>query len=389
MGADMALWKVCIVMLALACIGWNAQAQTLPDGYWRFPLAPQGQAPQYWSDLEKSLSPDDCGACHAEQLAQWRTSLHARAFSPGLVGQLLTYDAEDTQSCLNCHAPLAEQAAAFQSARDRGLGHDRAAQGLASAGNSCGGCHVRGFHRSGPPVRPGQTALPPGDAPHGGASRLQAFERSEFCAACHQFPQDMAINGKPLENTVAEWQASPAASQGVHCQSCHMPDRKHLWRGIHDPQMVASGLTAKASSTRDSAVLEITNTGIGHAFPTYVTPKVWLKAVALDDRGLPMPGTIRETIIQRRVEFVGDAWVERFDTRLLPGQSASVHFPWPASGRVRVWLEIHPDDFYDNDVYDPLLRDSPKNSPSAKLIAQADAQAAANRYRLFEQELRR
>jgi hypothetical protein len=43
--------------------------------------------------LEQSLKPEDCGQCHSDQFEQWRTSLHARAFSPGLVGQLLSLDA--------------------------------------------------------------------------------------------------------------------------------------------------------------------------------------------------------------------------------------------------------------------------------------------------------
>jgi len=64
----------------------------------------------------KSLAPDDCGQCHADQFNQWRTSRHAQAFSPGLVGQLLTFDTSDTAECLQCHAPLAEQRTAFEAA---------------------------------------------------------------------------------------------------------------------------------------------------------------------------------------------------------------------------------------------------------------------------------
>lgn len=364
-----------------------AGARPLPEGYWHTPLAPQGKPPASWSEQEKSLAPEECGLCHADKLTEWRSSLHARAFSPGLVGQLLTFDAEETQSCMNCHAPLAEQATDFQAARKRGRGHDPAGQKLAAEGNSCAGCHLRDNRRFGPPRRPGVEAA--AEPPHGGVTRSPDFERSEFCAACHQFPQDMAINGKPLENTLVEWQASPAAREGRACQSCHMPDRKHLWRGIHDPKMVESGLRAEALATPDGARLRVTSVDVGHAFPTYVTPKVILVAQALDVAGNPVKDARRETVIQRRVEYVNDAWVERFDTRLSPGESAAVEMPWPQSGRVRVWMEVHPDDFYDHDVYDGLLQSHPRNSPQARLIAQADAQAVRNRYRLFEQEVRR
>src|SRR5690242_13696300 len=122
-------------------------AQVLPADHWRRPLAAQGNAPDRWTARERSLKPEDCGVCHADKLAQWRTSVHAKAFSPGLVGQLLTYDAEDTAACMQCHAPLAEQRQAFEAARRRGTAHLTAEQGLAAAGNACAGCHVRGNRR--------------------------------------------------------------------------------------------------------------------------------------------------------------------------------------------------------------------------------------------------
>jgi len=379
------VWGLAVFVAAFALA---SHADPLPADYWHLPLAPQGAAPPSWPEQERSLKPEDCGLCHADKLEEWRTSLHAKAFSPGLVGQLLSLDAEEAQSCMNCHAPLAEQAAAFEAAKARGKGHLPAEQGLAAKGNSCGGCHVRGNRRFGPP-RKDTGAAGPGLAghPHGGVTRSPDFEQSEFCAACHQFPQDQAINGKPLENTVAEWRASPAAAEGKTCQSCHMPDRRHLWRGIHDPEMVRSGLKADFIGETGKARFRLTSAGVGHAFPTYVTPKVIMKGVGLDTSGRPVAGTMREHVIQRRVEFVNGEWIERFDTRLSPGESAVLDLPWPAGGRVRFWLEVHPDDFYDHDVYDALLRDLPKGGPAARLIAEADKHAGRARFRLFETEI--
>lgn len=360
-----------LLLLGLTLPG-SSHAEPLPADYWRQPLAPQGAPPAHWPAEEQSLKPEDCAACHAEKFAEWRTSLHAQAFSPGLAGQLLTFDAEEAASCLTCHAPLAEQ---------------RDDQDLAASGNLCAACHVRSHRRFGPPQRE-TGAIGPSDptGPHGGVVRSADFEKSDFCAACHQFSQDQAINGKPLENTVAEWQASPAARDGQTCQSCHMPDRRHLWRGIHDPVMVASGLTAKVAAEPAGARFSLTSTGVGHAFPTYVTPKVIMTGVALDPAGTPIAGSERSHVIQRRVEFVGGDWVERHDTRLFPGQTATLDVPWPESGRVRFWLEVHPDDFYDHDVYDALRRDLPKGSPAATMIAEADRRAQASRFRLFETE---
>lgn len=367
----------------------GAAAARLAD-YWRLPLASQGRAPADWSKVERSLAPESCGQCHVDRYREWRTSLHAKAMSPGFVGQLLTFDADQTSSCMKCHAPLDEQRKAFEAARARNTAHLPAGQGLAAAGNSCSGCHLRGHRRYGPPQR-GTGATGAGDAaaPHGGVYRTGIFEDPAFCSACHQFPQDYAINGKPLQNTFVEWQESPQAARGITCQGCHMPDRKHLWRGIHDPEQVATGLTARFATDAEGARFELTNSGVGHAFPTYVTPKVVMHAVALDAKGKPRVETAVSHVIQRVVAYKDGRWVERFDSRLLPGRTAKLFLPWGGSERIRMWLAVHPDDFYDHQVYDDLLAQLPAGKPAARLIAKADAGARASRYRLFETELKR
>jgi hypothetical protein len=370
----------------------------LPADYWRPPLAPQGAPPVSWSKEERSLAPQSCGLCHTDKYEEWKTSKHARAFSPGLVGQLLTYNADQAASCMKCHAPLFEQGQAFATARavdagDRPDAQGLEAYGLAATGNGCGGCHLRGWRFHGPPGRD-SGATGPGDpaAPHGGVYRSPDFEKPEFCGACHQFPQTFAINGKPLENVVVEWRNSPYAAKGITCQKCHMPDRRHVWRGIHDPPTVAAGLTARFSAGRGAARFRLTNSGVGHAFPTYVTPKVTMRAVALDTSGAPRPETPETAAsytIQRVVAFAEGRWVEHSDSRLLPGKTAVLELPWGESRRIRLWLEVAPDDFYDHQVYDGLLKGMAPASEAARLIRRADAHARASVYRLFETELTR
>ena len=379
----LALAILVAAVMMLAAISARTQGHGFdPSGFWRAPLASQGKLPPDWTSLERSLAPEDCGQCHADQLQQWRTSRHAQAFSPGLVGQLLTFDAADTAECMRCHAPLAEQHAAFEAARTVGLAHRPEQQGLASAGNGCGGCHVRHHRRFGPPQRNSGAT---------GQSELAApfFESPEFCSGCHQFPAELAVNGKPLENTYVEWKASPQASRQVTCQTCHMPDRRHLWRGIHDPAMVAAALTPRITSDAAGVRFEIANTGAGHAFPTYVTPRVVMNAVALDAEGKPRPETLRSHLIARRVSYENEQWVEISDTRLLPEQTAAIEMPWTGSERARVWLEVDPDDYYETQVYRELLQTLPHGGEAARLIAQAKSDAAKSRFRLFETELRR
>lgn len=384
-----AVTAVVAVLLGHALPSSAGEAQTAED-HWRLPLAPQGEAPPRWSDEERSLDPAACGGCHEERYAEWRGSLHARAFSPGLVGQLLTYDGEQAAECMRCHAPLAEQHRDFEAARTRGVADRPEGQGLAATGNGCAGCHVRGHRRFGPPQREtGATGQSEETGSHGGVYRAAWFESSAFCAVCHQFPQDYAVNGKPLENTVAEWRASPQAARGITCQGCHMPGRRHLWRGIHDREMVASGLTARFLRDGREARFELTNSGVGHAFPTYITPKVVMRAIALDARGRALPETAASHVIQRVVTYQGGQWVEHSDSRLPPGGSVSLRLTWKGSRRIRMWLEVYPDDYYDHEVFDTLLAGLPAGGSAARLIAEADSRAAASRYRLFETELRR
>ena len=267
---------------------------------------------------------------------------------------------------------------------------------LAATGVACPACHLRGHRRFGPPQRdsgPGGPVGPVGqgdaDAPHGGVHRATWFEKSEFCAPCHQFPQDYAINGKPLENTFVEWQASPQAARGITCQNCHMPGRRHLWRGIHDADMVAAALTARFSATVDEARFSLTNSGVGHAFPTYVTPRVEMRAVALDADGREAPATAVRHVIQRSVVHRGGRWVEEFDTRVLPGETVALALPWRGHARARLWLEVMPDDYYDNQVYDALLSAMALGAAAAPLINRADRAARASRFRLFVTEIDR
>ncbi|MDA8363683.1 MAG: multiheme c-type cytochrome, partial [Gammaproteobacteria bacterium] len=211
--------------------------------HWVYPLPPEGPPPKGYTALEGSLSPQSCGVCHQQQYEDWRTSLHSRTVGPGLLWQFPLMNQQSANRCLRCHAPLAEQKAlaamefhwpnAPSTPPPAYVGRQLFHQGLV-----CAACHVRQQHRFGPPPPPG---MPPGNTPglpHDGFTVSTAFQHSRFCATCHQSrPGGRGLDGKPFENTYAEWRASRFAREGVTCQSCHMPHRRHLWRGIHDPAM--------------------------------------------------------------------------------------------------------------------------------------------------------
>jgi cytochrome c554/c'-like protein len=328
--------------------------------HWRRPIPPQGDPPEAFSALERSLQPEDCGTCHQVQFADWRTSTHSRSMGPGIEGQLVEMvksDPASARSCPTCHAPLAEQA--METPGPDGWATNPILDSrLRRKGVVCAGCHVRAYQRFGPPRRDG-TAPSLGTRlalPHNGFTASRAFLRSEFCASCHQFaPDGFALNGKLLENTFEEWRASPAARRGRQCQDCHMPDRRHLWLGVHDPALVKSGVTITLrtaggryrAGNRLRATLTVLNTGVGHHFPTYVTPKVMVRAELIDVSGQSLPGSIEERAIGREVPL--DLSREIRDTRIPPRGRFTLRYRrvLPRSGlSLRVSVTVFPDYFY-------------------------------------------
>jgi hypothetical protein len=97
--------------------------------------------------------------------------------------------------------------------------------------------------------------------------------------------------------------------------------------------MTRSGLQADFAADDTGARFTLTNTGIGHAFPTYVTPKVVMHAVLLDEMGNPVTDTAVEREIRRRVESDGAEWRELSDIRLTPGKTATLFLTMPISWR--------------------------------------------------------
>jgi hypothetical protein len=230
--------------------------------------------------------------------------------------------------------------------------------------------------------------------PHNGVTRTPAFLKADFCRGCHQFtPDGFALNGKLLQATYDEWKASRFAREGVQCQDCHMPDRRHRWRGIHDLEMVRSGLTieAKAGAPRYRpgelalVTLRVSSTRVGHAFPTYVTPRVVLSAELLDDTGQVVVGSRREQIIGREVAL--DLSRELFDTRLMPGKSTTLTYRMKveATGlRARVAVVVEPDAFYVA-FFEALLQQGAGRGEGQ--IRQALETARRSPFTLFEREL--
>ncbi|MEO6776968.1 MAG: c-type cytochrome [Kofleriaceae bacterium] len=352
---------------------------------WGTHLAPQGTPPAKLAPAEASLSVRQCQRCHAKQVREWTGSVHARAGSPGLYAQL---DAGLADTCRRCHAPLAEQApgAIYQAElRDQGV--------------TCAACHLRGWTRNGPP-RVDATLLA---APAYPREERPIYERADFCMPCHQLPPRNALAGKPLLDTYQEWLEGPYMKRGIQCQHCHMPNREHTWRGVHDPDTVRQGIrldiAARKTATGATVVADLVNIGAGHDLPTTPTPALWLRIELRDARGEPIAGARAELRIGRDIWFEpggaaadphgvgGGTWHERSDTRIPPGAKVTLAKAW-TGGRVneattaRVRVEVWPDDYYEH-FYDARLAQRLPAAIRAQYLAAS--RAAKNSHYVAEQ----
>lgn len=371
-----------------------------------------------WTDTASrlNLSPESCGECHRRQYEDWSHSVHGRSMGPGVIGQLIGFSPKEDASCRLCHAPLERQqpylfdeaAAPLENEDPASLEwpvertqeriyaskHERKNPAydarLARQGIVCAACHVRDGIVYAPPP---DLSKPRRQAPHP-VRHTPYFESAEFCRACHQFSPDDVINGKPLENTYAEWRYSTWAAQSVTCQKCHMPGRAHRWKGIHDPDQVGLGLlvrfNAAATKSGVSGALSILSANVGHFFPTYVTPRVVASVVLVDSHGAPIFGTLREGVISREVILTTDERREIRDSRLAPGDTFVLPYrvKWPGifsprveAAAIRAEVTVYPDHFYTG-LFEELLDDD-LDSEARQKILQAHANSKRSPFTVF------
>jgi hypothetical protein len=388
-------------------------------GHWQQPLNALHQD----KPTEKHrLSSDSCRDCHQRITNEWQASLHAKAMGPGILGQLKNHLVGQTNSpeknfehkqphkqqlkqpkCLICHAPLVEQAITVDLLTNKN-------NILAKEGINCASCHIRSGdifsleklslkklssvnqHNSQQPLQAQHQNLSLSSE----ISASDKFNQALFCASCHQFPASgRKLNGKLLQNTYVEWKSSPFAAQGIVCQDCHMPAGRHLWRGIHDKDMVLRGVTIAVdmavnekvrSATEPASVkasLTLTNTGVGHYFPTYVTPRVIVEVFQQSLQGEIIKGSYQSDEIMRAVSL--DLVDEYFDARLAPNESLTLNYQRAKSALAKsivFSVRVEPDYFYRN-FYQASLDNDPSSIGSADL-RRALENSEKSPYILFE-----
>ena len=120
-------------------------------------------------------------------------------------------------------------------------------------------------------------------------TNLPLLQRSQWCAACHQF----SFWGTPIYQSFKEWLESPYPQYGVECQTCHMPPNGVMTNvapgmggverdpmTIHAHTMPGAVSETLLQNTVDMTVtaqdiggtvtvsVTLTNTGAGHHVPT-------------------------------------------------------------------------------------------------------------------------
>lgn len=330
------IWLSLIVIASLILIplgvALSSRSQTTDvHEYWKLPVTSAGAPQPGAHPLVQSYDTTACGACHINQHQDWRASVHAQAFSPGLAGQLPVFSRTEQEACLACHAPRVEQQVAWF----------KPGQRATVEGVDCAACHVRKGTRFGPR----EVDL----TPHGRVEASALFKRSEFCSVCHQFgPEGFAFNGKPLENTYEEWKATRYARDNVTCQGCHMPGGRHEFRGIHDPEMTRRGLAVRAVREHDRIRLTATNAGAGHHLPTYTTPLIRIEISGKNKR--------REHVLRRELAWDAQTGLrEVSDTRLAAGESVSIALELPARAFGHIVVTVDPGYDYHARIFPDLI----------------------------------
>jgi hypothetical protein len=226
---------------------------------------------------------ESCARCHEDIAAEWRASLHHRAWQNEYF--IRAYAEEPLPFCRKCHAPGADPSAEPPpAAREAGVG--------------CAACHVvsagivgaRGHTK--PALAGGHDVIP--DA------RLAS---PAACGACHQFafPSPPGFDAGPMQDTLGEHQKS--AAKDTPCQSCHMPKvpnrktpgpqpsggthRSHAFRVQGDRDLLAQAVVVKSAALLKGEVrLSLEPGAIGHAFPTGdLHRQVEVRAAPIDPAG--------------------------------------------------------------------------------------------------------
>jgi len=260
-----------------------------------------------------------CGTCHAEVFAEWKETLHARAWSDPVYR--MSAGRPPKSECRSCHIPepiLFDRFDVSYGYRPYTRSSDL------DDGVGCVACHFR-EDRS---VAAGRTARAPCRPVADGRIRS-----AEFCGSCHN----------PTHDAYFEWKTSAAAKRGTSCVDCHLTpvDRpggrrgwSHRFPGGDDPEMVRRAVRTSCSVESGEVVITLENL-TSHKFPGEVPSRVF-HILLRHDSG-------EETLSFRRPNKSEVGWK---DNRLLPDERRTIRWKIPeGTASVAVEFKFQPSPF--------------------------------------------
>lgn len=167
-----------------------------------------------------SLKSEDCGTCHKDYYAEWKTSTHAQAWNDMQFQAELKKESSPFM-CINCHIPLQNQQEflikglingdIYRPVKEKNPLFDKELQ---KEGINCASCHVRNN------VIVGVTGSTL--APH--PVKKDPIHLSEtLCISCHNANAVVTPTLACTFQTADEWKAGPFYGK-KNCISCHMPE---------------------------------------------------------------------------------------------------------------------------------------------------------------------
>lgn len=195
-----------------------------------------------------SLSAEECGECHEDIYAEWKSSFHAMAWQdPQFQSEWAKGDS--LWVCINCHIPLENQQPYIVTGKIEGdyfrpvkRKNPRYDPKLREESITCAVCHVR----DGVVIGPFGNLE---DAPHP-VKQDTVFLSRQLCFGCHNVTDVLNPSLVCVFNTGNEWLQGPYPKIGRDCIGCHMPEinrplasggpirktRKHIWIGSGIPK---------------------------------------------------------------------------------------------------------------------------------------------------------
>lgn len=331
------------------------------------------------------LKPRECSICHVKEYEAWKDSRHSKAMSSGIIGQLDPHkDPDFAYACYYCHGPLDVQQEMIYNGVEF-VKNKSFLPSIKKTGVSCLVCHGRDDIIYGPLKGENYKEKP---EIHFKLEEKEFFSDSYFCASCHQFAEDEnRVNGKLVEDTYNQWLKTDFSKQGVTCQSCHMSEREHAFKGIHDLETVLNGIEINYEIINKKVILKIKNTGVGHKFPTYLTPLIEISAYQKNTVNEEVKGSRKEDFIGWVVAL--DLETEHRDTRLDPGEEFKFTYDITKDGfqnlkLVQLEIKVYPDMFYERFFKEMLKEKTYKNK---ELIEKALKETRESPYVLWSKEV--